>query len=460
VSGWWQNNCPGDKTVGSALMKAPESKLPRSVGRYHIIRELGKGAMGRVLLAHDPVLEREVAIKHLRSDLPIAPEQRAQLLERMRQEARASARVSHPNLVALHDMGETPDLGLYLVFEYVEGPNLKERLETGPLGAEAVATIAREVGLGLRLLHEAGVIHRDIKPENMILSKTGAKLTDFGIARVPDSTLTGAGNVLGTPAYSAPEAIRSSQFSPRSDQFSLAATLYEALSGRRAFPGDDAVFVATQIANTEPPKVAALCGVPLAVDAALARGLCKNPQARFEDCEQFGGALAEALVPTPRTTQPPLPEHRQVFIPTPPPSRSRLRSVLSALAFLGIGAWFGTRWLAQDEPLLGEPRGAAAPRTAALEDTIPAVAWLAERPKQLPRREGESTEEVLDDESEEPTGAAGSGNKPPLVAPAEPELARPQTGEHNRSALPERTVKPKPTKPVVHPKRATRREPR
>ena len=130
--------------------------------------------MGRVLLAHDPVLDRSVAIKLLRDDLNIPPEQHEALLHRMRQEARASARVSHPNIVSLHDMGEDPELGLCLVFEYAEGLTLKERLLRSPLGPEAAAKLAREVGDALTTAHSAGVLHRDIKPENIILTPTGA----------------------------------------------------------------------------------------------------------------------------------------------------------------------------------------------------------------------------------------------------------------------------------------------
>ncbi len=144
------------------------SGLPRQIGRYQVSRELGKGAMGRVLLCHDPVLDRDVAVKHLRSDLPLPPEQRAPLIERMRQEARASARVSHPNLVALHDMGEDARTGLFLVFEYVEGQTLKHRLNDGRLPPEQAARLARELGSALHFAHEAGVVHRDIKPENVM----------------------------------------------------------------------------------------------------------------------------------------------------------------------------------------------------------------------------------------------------------------------------------------------------
>src|SRR6478752_6567413 len=200
-------------------MESSERALPAQIGRYRIERLLGRGAMGRVLLAHDPVLDRSVAIKLLRDDLNIPPEQHEALLHRMRQEARASARVSHPNIVSLHDMGEDPELGLCLVFEYAEGLTLKERLLRSPLGPEAAAKLAREVGDALTTAHAAGVLHRDIKPENIILTPTGAKVADFGIARVPDSTLTKDGGLLGTPAYSAPECIASGKFSPLSDQF-------------------------------------------------------------------------------------------------------------------------------------------------------------------------------------------------------------------------------------------------
>ncbi len=295
--------------VMAATEQAPDSAdLPEAIGRYRIVRLLGQGAMGRVLMAHDPVLDRAVAVKLLRDDLKLVPEQRQGLLDRMRQEARASARVSHPNIVALHDMGDDPLLGLFLVFEYVEGATLKERLGRGALGPETAAKIARELGDALSTAHEAGVLHRDIKPENVILAKTGAKIADFGIARVPDSTLTRDGGLLGTPAYSAPEAINGGRFSPASDQFSLAATLYEAISGRRAFPGDDAIAVATKISTEEPPRIADVCGLSRHVDTVLARALSKHPGSRFDSCNEFGRALAEALLVAPRTQMVTLPD--------------------------------------------------------------------------------------------------------------------------------------------------------
>lgn len=289
----------------SVVGRSNPRELPASIGRYEIVRALGTGAMGRVLLARDPVLERHVAIKLLRDDLGIGDDVRDALLVRMRHEARAAARVTHPSLVVIHDMGEDDALGLYLVFEYIEGPTLKQRLGEGRLPPKQGARIAREIGAALTWAHERGVLHRDVKPENIILSPTGPKLTDFGIARIPDSTLTHAGGILGTPAYSGPETFREGKFSPESDQFSLAATLYEAIRGSRAFPGDDAVSVASKIANDPPEPFADSLRYPPELDAALAKGMSRDPKERFESCKDLGSAVMDALLARATSMKPP-----------------------------------------------------------------------------------------------------------------------------------------------------------
>jgi serine/threonine-protein kinase len=163
-------------------------------------------------------------------------------------------------------------------------------------------------------------------------------VADFGIARVPDSTLTRDGGLLGTPAYSAPECIASGKFSPLSDQFSLAATLYEAVSGQRAFPGEDAIAVATRITTDEPPGVAAYAGLDPHVDAVLARGLSKIPSARFEDSRSFGKALAEALWQSPRVQLPTIPDLRHM---NSAPSAHETRTTRLVLGGAAIGALLG-----------------------------------------------------------------------------------------------------------------------
>ena len=285
--------------------------LPSRIGRYDVVRLLGEGGMGRVLLARDTGLGREVALKILRDDLGLPQELRTELLERMRQEARAVAAISHPAMVTLHDIGQDEQVGLYLVFERIVGPTLRERIqEAGALPPGDVAQLARALGSALSHGHAAGVVHRDVKPENVMLSPSGPKLADFGIARLPDSTLTRATSVLGTPAYSAPEALASGEFSAASDQFSLAATLYEALTGERAFPGQDALAVAARVASGKPPA-ATEAHPPLRLyphlDVILDRALAKDPKRRFASCEAFGASLASELegrggfeTPTPR----------------------------------------------------------------------------------------------------------------------------------------------------------------
>ncbi len=333
--------------------------------------------MGRVLLAHDPVLDRDVAVKLLRNDLGIPPEQRQALIERMRQEARASARVAHPGIVALFDMGEDPELGLYLVFEYVEGQTLKDKLGHGALGPAAAAKVAREIGDALTTAHTAGVLHRDIKPENIILARTGAKIADFGIARVPDSTLTRDGGLLGTPAYSAPESISNGKFSPLSDQFSMAATMWEGISGRRAFPGDDAVAVASRISTDEPPGIAAVCGLDPHVDTVLARALSKNPKSRFPSCEDFGRALAEALeLSSARLAMPTLPDeyHRESW-----EHEKQTHTTRVALGGAAVGALLAIAALQITAHLRAPVQAIASAPPDATRDAHP-VAWLAERP--------------------------------------------------------------------------------
>jgi serine/threonine-protein kinase len=280
------------------------SKQPRTIGRYDVERLLGQGGMGRVWLARDTILGRRVAIKVLRDDLALPPSVRDELITRMRHEAQAAAAVSHPNIVTLHDMGEDEVVGLFLVFEYVPGPradgpeSLRDRLREGPLPLGDVAKLARELGSALTFAHAAGVVHRDIKPENILFSRTGSKIADFGIARIPESTITRVNTVLGTPAYTSPEALSKGDFGAASDQFAFAATLYEAATGIRAFGGDDAIVTAGKVSSEPPPPLEPGLGsapVVRSLGAALAKGVAKEVEGRFASCVDLGEAVARAI---------------------------------------------------------------------------------------------------------------------------------------------------------------------
>lgn len=255
--------------------------------------------MGRVYVGLDTVLGRRVAVKVLREDLGLPPDVRAHLTDRLEVEARAVAALSHPNVVTLHDMGEDPAAGLYLVFELVAGETLRARLARGALAAEDVARLARELGDALDAAHAAGVLHRDVKPENVLLGPTGSKIGDFGLARLPEGGLTRAGAVVGTPAYAAPETLSGGAPRPESDVFAMAATLYEALTATRAFPGEDLLAVAAAIGGHTPRPIARDDLDPTAAReltrAVVERGLAKDPSERFATAGELGRAVARAL---------------------------------------------------------------------------------------------------------------------------------------------------------------------
>ena len=385
-------------------MDAREAPLPPRIGRYRIERLLGRGAMGRVLLARDLVLDRDVAVKLLRDDLGVDADQRRALVDRMRHEAKACARVAHPNIVQLFDMGEEASIGLYLVFEYASGTTLKDRLQQGQLQPGVAADVAREIGDALTTAHESGVLHRDVKPENIILTPQGSKIADFGIARVPDSTLTKNGGLLGTPAYSAPECIANGEFSAQSDQFSLAATLYEALSRRRAFPGEDAVSVAARITNEDPPGIADGCGLDRHVDGVLSRALAKDPDKRFASAREFGDALAEALGRRSRGALPTLPDERHEVLRRAEP-RAGARLLIGGAA---AGALLGITGIQVTSGLKERERAAL---DAPAPERAPAVAWLSDAPPSPSRAPSAGS----------PRKAAPNGStKPPSSATPEP----------------------------------------
>jgi serine/threonine-protein kinase len=279
-------------------MNALMEELPRQIGRYRIERLLGAGSMGNVYLAHDADLDRPVAVKTLR-DLALDAETRDVFLSRFKNEARAAARLQHPNIVQIFDVGDDSKVGPYLVFEYVHGHTLKQEIKKGgPLSRDNLLDLAQHMGDALATAHLAGVIHRDLKPENLLITDNGqVKLADFGIARVPNADLTKEGQFLGTPCYAAPETLRSGEYSEQSDLFSFGAVMYEAASGERAFPGTEAMAVAHQVMNRDPvPPSEANRGaaIPPAVDAAILRALRKNPSDRYASARTFVSALREA----------------------------------------------------------------------------------------------------------------------------------------------------------------------
>ena len=323
-----------------------EESIPQQIGRYSVDRLLGAGAMGFVYLGRDPELDRPVAIKTVRN-LEMEPDALKLFLERFRNEARAAARLQHPNIVQVHDVGEEASIGPYLVFEYVAGSTLKHILRSkGALSPRAVVRLAEEIGDALTMAHGAGIIHRDIKPDNLLITPDGqAKLADFGIARIPNATLTREGQFLGTPCYAAPETLAEGAYSIQSDLFSFAAVLYEAATGKRAFPGDDALSVAHKVIHDEPRSPREVADdptkIPKEVDTLLLEGLSKQASGRFESADEFAAAVRAAYEVS-GAVQPgefARPPSRRISLAVYPPKESSkvgFFALLVALVGLGI----------------------------------------------------------------------------------------------------------------------------
>ncbi|MGF1468370.1 MAG: serine/threonine-protein kinase [Sandaracinaceae bacterium] len=314
------------------------SPIPDQIGRYRVERLIGQGAMGSVYLGRDPKLDRAVAIKAVR-ELDLDDARLGPFLERFRNEARAAARLSHPAIVAVYDVGEDEAVGPFLVFEYVAGSSLKQILQArGPLSAADTVRLGQQLAGALDTAHRAGVIHRDIKPDNILIGADGrAKLADFGVARMPDAALTKEGQFLGTPCYAAPETLARGDYGPETDLFSFAAVLYEAASGARAFPGQDAIAVAHRVVNEDPPppsEAAEAVRIPRAVDDVLMRGLAKDPAERYRTASALVEALQLAYVAAGVLEPDPTGSH-----PLPlggmPPVRARLGGWGFALVVMG-----------------------------------------------------------------------------------------------------------------------------
>ena len=271
-----------------------DANQPKRIGRYTVKTSLGRGAMGEVYLARDDELDRDVAIKIVTKSA-LDSEIAQKYLLRFKNEARAAAKLHHANIVQVYDVGEDSGHGPYLVFEYVKGKTLRELLrEQRLLDEEQTIRLADELGSALSCAHEANIVHRDIKPENILIDENGsAKLADFGVARIPNAALTAEGQFLGTPCYSSPEALSRGEYSAASDIFSFAAVLFEAVSGERAYPGNDAMAVAQAIIAGPPSTrpIDALKNVPSSLKQVLLNGMAHDLDARFAT----GDALAEAI---------------------------------------------------------------------------------------------------------------------------------------------------------------------
>jgi serine/threonine-protein kinase len=263
-------------------------------GRYEVEELVGHGGMSSVYKARDALLERHVALKILHEQYSTDED----FVERFKREARSVAQLQHPNIVTVIDRGEEEGRQ-YIVFEYIEGENLKEHVvRQGRLDVREALEIADEVARGLAFAHEQGLIHRDVKPQNVLLNGDGrAKVTDFGIARTVDvDGMTQTGTVLGTSNYIAPEQASGQPVDAHSDVYALGVVLYELLAGEVPFPGESFVAVAMKHMHEPAPNLLDVRGdVPLRVAAAVDRALEKDPEQRFPTMDAFAAELEACL---------------------------------------------------------------------------------------------------------------------------------------------------------------------
>lgn len=286
------------------------------IGRYQIVSELGRGAMGVVYRARDPKIGRELAVKTIRLAEHADSKELIGLRKRLFREAQSAGRLSHPGIVTVFDADEEDGLA-YFTMELVEGQKLSE-YPTRELRFDArvsfVSDLLNMAGSALDYAHARGVVHRDIKPSNIMVTQSGVKIMDFGVARVTSSQLTRTGTVVGTPNYMSPEQVRGEAIDGRSDQFSLGVIAYEILAGCRPFEAPNLTATLFKLVNEAPSAIRHFDSrVSPRIEAVVMHALAKSPGDRFDSCTAFAAALATAA----QRTGPSAP------LPAAAPSRSK-----------------------------------------------------------------------------------------------------------------------------------------
>lgn len=350
--------------------------FPSTLGRYEVLGELGKGAMGVVYRARDPLIERPVAIKTFTTSGLPAEEVEA-FERRFFREARLAGGLSHPNIVTVYDVGRSGELA-YIAMEFLEGRSLREVLDSGVvLPVAKVVDWAAQVADGLTFAHDSGVVHRDIKPANLMVQANDAvKIADFGVALLPAGSITLAGTVFGSPKYMSPEQVVGKAVDGRSDIFSLGAVIYEMLTGRPAFGGEELTAILYQVLHTDPaPPSASRRDVPSAFDAIVARALAKDPAQRYQSAADLAADLRRLHIPVSPELPPaatvgdetiPLSSDLARAVAAQPPARGRRRPWLPVAAVLVVVAALLAVW--------GGMRAGDAPRRSAADVAVPVAA--------------------------------------------------------------------------------------
>ena len=268
----------------------------KSIGRYEVLKTIGKGAMGVVYKARDPLLDRTVAVKTIMSPQQQGRRVRSAFLERFQREAKAAAKMSHPAIVTIFDVGVDEETGApFMVLEYLPGESLADRLDRVRLPLARCVQIGLDLSSALAFAHRQRIVHRDVKPANVLHAGDNRwKLADFGIARLPDSDLTQVGIFMGTPGYSPPEAINEGRYTPQADVFAWGAVMYELMSGRIPYEGPDTKTTNSYVVQgNAPPPTRHDPSIPEPLATVCMTALQPSHSVRFKDASEAEQALRE-----------------------------------------------------------------------------------------------------------------------------------------------------------------------
>ena len=394
------------------------------LGRFKITGILGKGAMGTVYRAHDPLIDRTVAIKTI-GCAGLSPEETKAFEERFYCEAKSAGRLSHPNIVTIHDAGRTDDLA-YIAMEFLNGRTLQEILEAGvALPAERCAEIAARIADGLAFAHANDVVHRDIKPANIMVFDNGrVKIADFGVAMIPTGARTVDGMAYGSPKYMSPEQITGLRVDGRSDIFSLGAVLYEMLTGRPAFSGDNLNAILFQVLNSAPPLPSSFSPqIPHGFDRIVACALAKNPDKRYQTATHLAADLRK-LRRIVKSTQKDQAANDPSAITTNARAETSgfsrfLRFGLPTIAVAGLAAW-STLYFADEPAPTNPPSQSSAEAQPTMSTAQPVSDIVPPPPLQTaaaPVTEAAPAEPVVKAINEDPAPAPTSGVVRLAIAP-------------------------------------------
>ena len=300
--------------------------LPQRIGKYDVVGKLGQGAMGEVFRAHDPVLNRAVAVKRISAGLDADETVR----KRFQREAQSAALLSHPNIITVYELGFEGDQ-LFMAMELLDGIDLKHAFTVRPMTLDEKIGVVMQICEGLAFAHAHEIVHRDLKPANIHILPSGrVKIMDFGLARLSGSEMTTTGMVMGTPHYMSPEQVKGQKADARSDIFALGCLFYELLSGRKPFDAESMHGVLYKIMQEEPPPLREVApGTPEAVCHVVEKALAKNPDERFPSAGDLLAALRQArgaslsargTERTPEIERPPRPAPRDRSRGAPPES--------------------------------------------------------------------------------------------------------------------------------------------